>query len=76
NIPVEDFAFNIYSIDHSEVALSNNSASILFCIEGQLVLHSGNDEICINSGESVFLPAYEKSITINGSGKLARVFNK
>ncbi len=76
NIPVEDFAFNIYSISHSEVVLSNNSASILFCIEGQLVLHSSNDEICVNSGESVFLPAYEKSITINGSGKLARVFNK
>lgn len=76
NIPVEDFAFNIYSISHSEVTLSNDSASILFCIEGQLVLRSNNEEICINSGESVFLPAYDKSITINGNGKLARVFNK
>ncbi|MBQ0314003.1 mannose-6-phosphate isomerase, partial [Providencia rettgeri] len=65
-----------YSINNSEVTLSNDTASILFCIEGQLVFRSGNEEICIDSGESVFLPAYEKSITINGNGKLARVFNK
>ncbi|HGN1705165.1 TPA: mannose-6-phosphate isomerase [Providencia rettgeri] len=75
NIPVEDFSFNIYSINYSEITLPNDTASILFCIEGQFVLRSGNEELCIDSGESVFLPAYEKSITINGDGKLARVFN-
>ncbi|GAB1437789.1 mannose-6-phosphate isomerase [Providencia sp.] len=75
NIPVEDFSFNIYSINDSGITLSNHTASILFCIEGQLVLRSGDEEICIDSGESIFLPAYERSITINGDGKLARVFN-
>ncbi|MGG4607137.1 mannose-6-phosphate isomerase [Providencia sp. Me31A] len=75
NIPVEDFSFNIYSINDSGITLSNDTASILFCIEGKFVLRSGNEKICIDSGESVFLPAYEKSITIDGDGKLARVFN-
>lgn len=75
HIPVEDFSFNIYSINDSGITLSNHTASILFCIEGQLVLRSGDEEICLDSGESIFLPAYERSITINGDGKLARVFN-
>lgn len=75
HIPVEDFSFNIYSINHSGVTLTNDTASILFCIEGELVLNSGDKEISIDSGESVFLPAYEESVTIKGNGKLARVFN-
>lgn len=75
HIPVEDFSFNIYSINHSGVTLTNDTASILFCIEGELVLSSGNKEINIDSGESVFLPAYEESVSIKGNGKLARVFN-
>lgn len=75
NIPVEDFSFNIYSINDSGIAVDNNTASILFCIEGELVLSSGNDIINIGSGESIFLPAYEESISIKGNGKLARVFN-
>ena len=75
HIPVEDFSFNIYSINHSGVDLTNNSASILFCIEGSLVLSSGHEEVILSAGESVFLPAYERNISIRGKGKLARVFN-
>lgn len=75
HIPVEDFSFNIYSINHSGVTLTNDTASILFCIEGELVLNSGDKEISIDSGESIFLPAYEKHVSIKGNGKLARVFN-
>ena len=74
-IPVEDFSFNIYSISRSGVSITNNSASILFCIEGELVLRTGTQEINMNSGESVFLPAYEDNLSIYGDGKLARVFN-
>lgn len=75
NIPVEDFSFNIYSINDSGITVDNNTASVLFCIEGELVLSSGNEVISIGSGESIFLPAYEESISIKGNGKLARVFN-
>ncbi|WP_369311101.1 mannose-6-phosphate isomerase [Providencia rettgeri] len=75
HIPVEDFSFNIYSISDSGITLTNHTASILFCIEGELVLNSGNKEISIDSGESVFLPAYEERVSIKGHGKLARVFN-
>ncbi|MTB65831.1 mannose-6-phosphate isomerase [Providencia sp. wls1943] len=74
-IPVEDFSFNIYSIDCSGLSITNHVASILFCIEGKLVLRAGNQEINMNSGESVFLPAYEDNISIKGNGQLARVFN-
>lgn len=74
-IPVEDFSFKIYSIDCSGLSLTNHTASILFCIEGKLVLRSGNQELNMNSGESVFLPAYEDNISIQGNGQVARVFN-
>ena len=75
NIPVEDFSFNIYSINDSGIDVDNNTASILFCIDGELVLSSENEVVNIGSGESIFLPAYERSISIKGNGKLARVFN-
>ena len=75
NIPVEDFSFNIYSINDSGINLANNTASILFCIEGELVLSTSNEKISIGPGESIFLPAYDENIFIHGNGKLARVFN-
>ncbi|EKT56179.1 mannose-6-phosphate isomerase [Providencia sneebia] len=74
-IPVEDFAFNIYSINDTGTKITNETASILFCIDGELVLKSGDDEIALTSGESVFLSAFEKEVYITGFGELARVFN-
>lgn len=75
HIPVEDFAFNIYSIDDTEINITNETASIFFCIDGELVLKSGDDELKICSGESVFLAAFEKEVYATGVGKLARVYN-
>lgn len=75
HIPVEDFAFNIYSINDTGTNITNETASILFCIDGELVLTSGNDEIKICPGESVFLSAFEHEVYITGLGKLARVYN-
>ncbi|MCW2254629.1 mannose-6-phosphate isomerase [Providencia alcalifaciens] len=75
HIPVEDFAFNIYSINNTGTSITNETASILFCIEGELVLKSGDEELKIGSGESIFLSAFENEVYITGVGKLARVYN-
>ncbi|MEX6115941.1 hypothetical protein AB6G07_21595 [Providencia stuartii] len=48
---------------------------MFFCIDGELVLKSGDDELKICSGESVFLAAFEKEVYATGVGKLARVYN-
>lgn len=75
HIPVEDFAFSIYSINDTGIGITNETASILFCIDGELVLKSGDDELKICSGESIFLSAFEKEVYVTGVGKLARVYN-
>lgn len=75
HIPVEDFAFSIYSINDTGIGITNETTSILFCIDGELVLKSGDDELKICSGESIFLSAFEKEVYVTGVGKLARVYN-
>ena len=75
DIPVEDFAFCIYSINQMQTKIENETASILFCIEGEIKITSNNDELLIIAGESIFLSASDKLAYINGHGKLARAYN-
>ncbi|NHB63645.1 mannose-6-phosphate isomerase [Photorhabdus sp. RW14-46] len=74
-IPVDDFAFSIYSLSEQSITLDNNSASIVFCVEGQTVIQSGEHQLRIFPGESVFISAAEKAVIIHGDGFTARVFN-
>ncbi|MFP3029159.1 MAG: mannose-6-phosphate isomerase [Arsenophonus sp.] len=74
-IPIDDFAFSLYLVINQLTTISNSSATILFCIEGNISVTSENQTIDILSGESIFISAAEKQIFLNGKGKLARVFN-
>ncbi|MEK9498621.1 mannose-6-phosphate isomerase [Photorhabdus sp. P32] len=74
-IPVDDFAFSIYSLSKQPITLDNNSASIVFCVEGQTVIQSGEHQLRIFPGESVFISAAEKAVIIHGEGFTAQVFN-
>ncbi|MFV9996915.1 MAG: mannose-6-phosphate isomerase [Arsenophonus endosymbiont of Dermacentor nuttalli] len=74
-IPVDDFAFSLYIIDNHLTTIENNSATILFCVEGKISITSESQTAEILSGESIFISASEKQIILNGRGKLARVFN-
>ncbi|HGJ5881978.1 mannose-6-phosphate isomerase [Arsenophonus sp.] len=74
-IPVDDFAFSLYLIDNKLTTIANNSATILFCVEGKISITSENQTAEILSGESIFISASERQIMLNGKGKLARVFN-
>ncbi|TDB54349.1 mannose-6-phosphate isomerase [Photorhabdus luminescens] len=74
-IPVDDFAFSIYSLSEQPIMLDNNSASIVFCVEGQTVIQSGEHQLRIFPGESVFISAAEKAVIIHGDGFTAQVFN-
>ncbi|OCA53061.1 mannose-6-phosphate isomerase [Photorhabdus namnaonensis] len=74
-IPVDDFAFSIYSLSEQPITLDNNSASIVFCVEGQTVIQSGEHQLRIFPGESVFISAAEKAVIIHGDGFTAQVFN-
>ncbi|HGJ5877445.1 MAG TPA: mannose-6-phosphate isomerase [Arsenophonus sp.] len=74
-IPVDDFAFSLYIIDNHLTTIENNSATILFCVEGKISITSESQTAEILSGESIFISVSEKQIMFNGRGKLARVFN-
>ena len=75
-IPVEDFAFSLHDLSHTETTVAQESAAILFCVEGEAVLNKGEQRLVLKPGESAFIAANESSITISGTGRLARVFNK
>jgi len=74
-IPVEDFAFSIHSLSPEPQTLAQDSAAIVFCIEGQTVLEKGEETEVLKPGESCYLAAYESPVQVSGNGRIARVFN-
>ncbi|WP_054180750.1 mannose-6-phosphate isomerase [Trabulsiella odontotermitis] len=75
-IPVDDFAFSLHDLSAQETSLTQPSAAILFCVEGEAVLSKGSQRLVLRPGESAFVSAAESPVAISGTGRLARVFNK
>ncbi|WP_455846135.1 mannose-6-phosphate isomerase [Pantoea agglomerans] len=74
-IPVEDFSFAIHGLSAAPQALAQNSAALLFCIEGQAVIEKSGQQLVLKPGESCFVAANESPVNAAGTGRLARVFN-
>lgn len=74
-IPVDDFSFSVAKLHNQEMILENNSANILFCVEGHAVITTETEQLRVISGESVFLSAIERKFKIDGEGIIARVYN-
>ncbi|WFC88619.1 mannose-6-phosphate isomerase [Enterobacter roggenkampii] len=75
-IPVEDFAFSLHDLRQTETTIAQESAAILFCVEGEATLHKGEQHLVLKPGESAFVAANESPVSVSGTGRLARVFNK
>ena len=75
-IPVEDFAFSRHDLSQTETTIAQESAVILFCVEGEATLHKGEQHLVLKPGESAFVAANESPVSVSGTGRLARVFNK
>lgn len=75
-IPVEDFAFSLHDLSQTETTIAQESAAILFCVEGEATLHKGEQRLVLKHGESAFVAANESPVSVSGTGRLARVFNK
>ncbi|KAA1279012.1 mannose-6-phosphate isomerase [Citrobacter pasteurii] len=75
-IPVDDFAFSLHELSTGEAVISQHSAAILFCIEGEALLSKGDQRLVLKPGESAFISANESPISVSGVGRLARVYNK
>lgn len=74
-IPVEDFAFAIHTLTAEPLSVEQQSAAIIFCIEGEAELASGEQQLTLKPGESAFVAASESPVTLSGSGRVARAFN-
>ncbi|RPD96063.1 mannose-6-phosphate isomerase [Candidatus Pantoea deserta] len=74
-IPVDDFAFAIHHLDNEPQPLAQESAAILFCVEGEARLTLDQQQLTLKPGESCFVPASDGTLKATGSGRLARVYN-
>lgn len=75
-IPVDDFAFSLHVLSAREATISQHSAAILFCVEGEAALSKGEQRLVLKAGESAFISANESPVNVSGTGRLARVYNK
>lgn len=75
-IPVDDFAFSLHSLSAQETTIDQQSAAILFCVEGEAVLSKGEQRLVLKQGESAFISAEESPVRVSGVGRVARVYNK
>jgi len=75
-IPVEDFAFSLHTLGAEPQTLAQESAAIIFCVEGQTVLQKGEQQVVLHPGESCYIPATDSPVSASGNGRIARVFNQ
>ncbi|NDJ57388.1 mannose-6-phosphate isomerase [Enterobacteriaceae bacterium 4M9] len=75
-IPVDDFAFSLHELSSSATELAQDSAAIVFCVEGEAVLVNAEERLVLKPGESAFIPANDGAVNVSGVGRVARVFNK
>ncbi|SNY70489.1 mannose-6-phosphate isomerase [Enterobacter sp. CC120223-11] len=75
-IPVDDFAFSLHDLSTQGTEVAQQSAAILFCLEGEAVLSKGDQRLVLKPGESAFVAANESPVSLSGVGRVARVYNK
>lgn len=75
-IPVDDFAFSLHNLSAEASTIAQDSAAILFCVDGVATLKKGEQTLELKPGESAFISADESPVTASGQGRLARVYNK
>lgn len=75
-IPVDDFAFSLHDLSAQASTIAQDSAAILFCVEGEATIVKGEQRLTLKPGESAFVAHNESPVQVSGSGRVARVFNK
>lgn len=75
-IPVDDFAFSLHDLSAQASTIAQQSAAILFCVEGEATIAKGEQRLTLKPGESAFIGCNESPVQVSGHGRVARVFNK
>ncbi|WP_263078198.1 mannose-6-phosphate isomerase, class I [Endozoicomonas sp. Mp262] len=71
-VPVDDFAFEIETVDSLTDCRSPETVELLFCQEGNVEIVSDDEEIKLNAADSCLLPA-GVHYKLVGKGKIVRV---
>ncbi len=74
-VPVEDFSFDIVTVELVTAPQQLDSAEILFCLEGNVAISSGNEKLTLAKGESIFISCGAKEYFYSGQGIIARAYN-
>lgn len=74
-IPVPDFGFAILTAKVEPKTQIQNSAEIVFCIEGKISITAQSKTIVLQKGESVFIGFQHGEYQYRGEGLLARAYN-
>jgi len=75
-VPVDDFAFSLHDLTNQETNLAQQSAAIVFCVEGEAVVRKDEQQLVLKPGESAFISCAESPVAVSGTGRLARVYNR
>ncbi|MGY3569593.1 mannose-6-phosphate isomerase, class I [Vibrio paucivorans] len=74
-IPVDDFGFDILSVDEVSNQQYLRSAEILFCVDGEVTISTNENQLVLRTGESVFISNDAGKYQYQGTGVLARAYN-
>lgn len=74
-IPVDDFGFDILSVNEEVSQQYLRSAEILFCIGGEVTVSTKEHKLMLSSGESAFISNDAGMYEYQGQGILARAYN-
>jgi len=72
--PVDDFELSVTTIDDDLVhPLPGRGPRILLCLDGALSMRSvGGETVRLRQGESIFVPASDGDLTVEGSGTVVQ----
>lgn len=74
-IPVPDFGFAILTAESEDKTQKQESAEILFCVEGKATVSAQGKQVQLQKGESVFIGFENGEYQYCGQGVLARAYN-
>ncbi|KGD74984.1 mannose-6-phosphate isomerase [Tatumella morbirosei] len=73
-VPVDDFSFSVHHATEHPQAVNQDGPAILFCIDGTVNCSDNEQTLVLKPGDSVFVGAEEKDITVSGNGRIARAY--
>ncbi|PID65652.1 MAG: mannose-6-phosphate isomerase, class I [Gammaproteobacteria bacterium] len=75
-VPVSDFSFAVIRVTKPK-PIAVSSAEILLCLSGKVIItdNTGGQNITLQRGQSVFIPASTGAYCLDGAGEIVRAYS-